>query len=316
MIRVLVEDRVVGAAGDVEARVVAGLDQRPGLALFDFLAADELDDVGVIGVQNDHLRGAPRLPAALDHAGERVEAAHEGNRAGGRAPTGQGLGRGTECREVAAGAGAEFEQHPLRLGETEDGLHRVLDGIDEARRALGVLLDPDVEPHRRVEAGVLVQKDVGELGVERLGVGLAREVAALTAPVGDAVGHPRDQLPRAGLALGSAQLTAEILRHDHVRGRLRPRLRHLDAVLLEHGLALLVRDDRVADVPLDPVEGVDAGFGVAALDGQARRTRCRGRRAPGLRRERGAGRSGSGYHLPATGLRRLQNPALTAFVSA
>jgi len=301
VVRVLVEDRVVGAAGDVEARVVAGLDQGPGLALLDLLAADELHDVGVIGVQNDHLRGAPGLAAALDHAGERVEAAHEGHRARRRSAARQGLGGGTKRRQVAAGARTELEQHPLGLGQAEDRLHRVLDGVDEARRTLRALLDPDVEPHRRVEAGVLVEEDVSQFRVEGLGVRLGREVAALAPPVRDPVGHPGDQLPDARLAPGRPQLAAKVLRHHDVRRRLRPGLRHLDAVLLEHRLALLVGDHGVADVPLDAVEGVDAGLGVAALDRQAGRARGWRRWVGCRRRPRGAGRSGRGHHLPTAG---------------
>jgi hypothetical protein len=45
VVGVLEEDRVVGAAADVEAAVVAGVDERPGLLLLLGLAGDELDDV-------------------------------------------------------------------------------------------------------------------------------------------------------------------------------------------------------------------------------------------------------------------------------
>src|SRR5213076_1918522 len=41
------------------------------------LAADELDDVRVVGVQYHHLGRAPRLPARLDDPGRRVGRAHE-----------------------------------------------------------------------------------------------------------------------------------------------------------------------------------------------------------------------------------------------
>jgi hypothetical protein len=41
------------------------------------LAVDELEDVGVLGVEDDHLRGAAGLAARLDDAGEGVEALHE-----------------------------------------------------------------------------------------------------------------------------------------------------------------------------------------------------------------------------------------------
>jgi hypothetical protein len=45
------------------------------------LAPDEVLDVGVVGVEDDHLGRAPRLAAGLDRAGRGVGAAHEGDRA-------------------------------------------------------------------------------------------------------------------------------------------------------------------------------------------------------------------------------------------
>jgi len=61
----------------VEAHVVALLAKRPGLLLFLGLAPDELAEVGVIGVEDDHLRRAPRRATRLDRAGDGVRAAHE-----------------------------------------------------------------------------------------------------------------------------------------------------------------------------------------------------------------------------------------------
>ena len=78
VVGVLEEDRAVGLAG--EGRVVAGLDERPGLPLFRGLGGDELHDVGMVGVEDDHLGRAARLAARLDHAGEGVEALHEADR--------------------------------------------------------------------------------------------------------------------------------------------------------------------------------------------------------------------------------------------
>ena len=40
--------------------------------------------------------------------------------------------------EVGAGAGSPLEEHALGLGEGEDGVHRVLNGVDEAGGALGM----------------------------------------------------------------------------------------------------------------------------------------------------------------------------------
>src|ERR1043166_2460137 len=43
---------------------------------------------------------------------------------------------------------AVLEEHALGLGQTEDRLHRIVDGVDEAGRALRMRLDADVEPDR------------------------------------------------------------------------------------------------------------------------------------------------------------------------
>ena len=51
-------------------------------------------------------------------------------------------------------------------------------------------------------------------------------------------------------------------------------LRNLDVALLEHHLAALVADERRADLPLDLVERIDAGFGEEARERQP------GRRPP------------------------------------
>ena len=53
------------------------------------LAVDELDDVGMLGVQDDHLGGTARLAARLDDAGKRVVPLHEGDRAGRGPATGE-----------------------------------------------------------------------------------------------------------------------------------------------------------------------------------------------------------------------------------
>ena len=160
VVGVLEEDGVVGPALHVEGAVVAGVDEGPGLALLFGLAVDELVDVGVVGVQDHHLGGAAGLAPALDHAGEGVVAAHEGDGTGGGAAAGQRLLGGADAREVRARARAELEEHALGLGQAQDRLHRVVDGVDEAGRGLRVLLDPDVEPDRAVEGRLLLDEQV------------------------------------------------------------------------------------------------------------------------------------------------------------
>src|SRR5207244_9604055 len=71
----------------------------------------------------------------------------------------------------------------------------------------------------------------------------------------------------ARLALGRAELPAEVLLRDDVRRRLRPELRELDALLLE-GRLVFAWDEGVADFPFDLVERVAAGDGEVAPDGE------------------------------------------------
>jgi hypothetical protein len=61
VVGVLEEDRSVGHTG--ERSVVAGVDQRPGFFLFLHLAVDEIENVWMVGVEDDHLGGAPGLTA-------------------------------------------------------------------------------------------------------------------------------------------------------------------------------------------------------------------------------------------------------------
>ena len=98
VVGVLEEDRAVGVA--VERRVVAGVDQRPGFALFLGFALDEIHHVGVVDIQDHHLGRAPRLAARLDHARKRVKAFHEGKGTGGHPAARQRFVGGAERGEV------------------------------------------------------------------------------------------------------------------------------------------------------------------------------------------------------------------------
>ena len=83
-----------------------------------------------------------------------------------------------------------------------------------------------VEPHRRVERAVLVHEQERELGLERVGVVLRREVAAeLLARLADGVRDAVDDLAHAGLALLRVAVEAglaEVLGDDDVGRELRP----------------------------------------------------------------------------------------------
>src|SRR6185295_17523133 len=166
-------------------------------------------------------------------AGGGVGAAHEAHRAAGVAALGELLLGGAKLGEVDAGARATAEDDTLAADPVEDRLHRVVDREDEARGALRLLLEADVEPDRRVERGELVDEDELELGLKALGLFLGGEVAALAAPAGDRVDDAADHLLDTRLALGRGHAAAEVLLRHDVRRRLRPELRELDVSLLE-----------------------------------------------------------------------------------
>ena len=245
-------------SGAVERGVVAGLDQRPRLLfLFDF-ALDEIDDVGMVGVEHDHLGRAARLAARLDYAGARIGGLHERQRSRRRPARRKFLAARTQRGQVHAGAGAAFEDHALVAVPAQDRVHAVVDLEDEACGALRLGLDADVEIDRAVERRLLIEKQVLELGVKsiaRVGVG---EVALLLAPSADGIDDARDQLADAGLAPRRAERSAKIFRDDDVGRRLRPCSRHLDVFLLEDNPAVFARDDRAAEVPIDLGIRIDA----------------------------------------------------------
>ena len=251
VVRVLEEHRGVGRSG--QRPVVAGVDQRPGLAFLLGLAVDEGEDVGVVRIEDHHLRRAAPPASRLDDAGEGVVALHEGNGSGGDAAARDGLSGRANGGQVAAGAGAVLEEHALGLGQLEDRLHRVADAEDEARGALTVLVPADVEPDGAVERGLLVHHQVGELVAERLAVLGCGEVAVVGAPPGDRVDDSGDELPDAVLAIGGARVPAEVLVGDDVGRLLGPALRDLDAFLPEDGFAVRVLDRGRAGLPFDAV---------------------------------------------------------------
>ena len=271
VVRVLVLDRRERIA--VEPHVEAGVAQRRRLLLLARLAPDEVLDIWVVDVEHDHLRRAPRLATRLDRPGPRVGAAHERHRPGGEPALRQRLLGGADVRQVDPRPGAAAEDHPLLGVPVEDRLYVVLDAEDEAGRALRLLFEADVEPHGAVEGRLLVQQDVGQLVLEGVGVDVAREVAALTAPRRDRPGDAADHLLHRVLALRRSELSTEVLLRDDVGRVLRPALRELDVALVERGV-VGIADQSVAKLPLDLVEGADVGAREAALDAQSPRP-CR-----------------------------------------
>src|ERR1051326_7078684 len=187
--------------------VVSHGDQGVGLGFFFLLALDELDDVGMVDVEDDHLGSAARLAAGLDDAGEGVESFHEAQRAAGGASAGESLGRSAQWGKISAGAAAPLEEHAFGLGEGEDGVERIFHRVDEAGGALALGVSGDaeldllrlripvpaasvgvglyavasyIEPDGRVEGGVLADEDVDEVILEsRSGFGCAEGALGL-----------------------------------------------------------------------------------------------------------------------------------------
>ena len=84
--------------------VVALGDQCVGLGFFFLLAEDEFFDIGVVNVQDDHLRSAAGLAAGFNDAGESVESFHEAKRTAGSAAAAETFCGRTQRRKVGAGA--------------------------------------------------------------------------------------------------------------------------------------------------------------------------------------------------------------------
>src|SRR6516165_2048771 len=277
VVRVLEEHR--GIRGPGERTVISGIDKGPGFLFFLNLAIDELDDIRLVGVEDYHLRGSAGLAAGLDDARKRVVALHEADGARRGASGGEKFSRRADRRQIGPGAGAELEQHAFGLGQRENRVHRVVDGIDEARRALGRFLEPAVEPDRAVERRFLVDEDVLQVVAEGAQVLIARKILLPAAPVRDGAYDAADELLDAVLTAGRANLTTEVLRRDDVGGLLRPGLRDLDVALLEDDLAAFVADDGVAQLPLHLIKGVNARGREKSRKSQAwaRGTRLEGR---------------------------------------
>ena len=72
VVGVLEEDGRIGVGIGMRA-VVALRDQRVSFGFFFLFALDELDDVGMVDVEDDHLGGAASFASGLDDSGEGVE---------------------------------------------------------------------------------------------------------------------------------------------------------------------------------------------------------------------------------------------------
>ena len=295
VVGVLEEDGRVGI-GVGRRPVVSRSDQGVCLGFFFRLALDEVDDIGMVDIEDDHLGGAASLAARLDDAGEGVKALHEAERTAGGAAAAEAFSGRTQGREIGAGARSPLEEHTFGLGQGQDGIERVFYRVDEAGRALRRLVAGDaeldagagrvpvpvlgvgigldavasyVEPHRRIEGGVLAQKDVRQLVVKSCAVVGRLEIALRQTPVANSFGHASHQGAHAALALGRAERSMQILTGHNIGGGHRPILGNFDIFLLEDGVALGVRDQGGALLPFDFVVGGNASLGEKAMEGEA-----------------------------------------------
>src|SRR5260221_4862812 len=92
-----------------EVHVEAGVAQDPDLLLLAGLGHDEFLDVGVVDVEDDHLRRAPGGAARLDRPRRGVGAAHERDQAAGGASGGEPVPSLPDPGQDCAGAGTAPE---------------------------------------------------------------------------------------------------------------------------------------------------------------------------------------------------------------
>src|SRR5215813_1919102 len=102
------------------------------LSFFLCLAFDEVDDIGMVDIKNDHLGSATGLAAGFDYTGEGVETFHEAEWSAGGAAAAQLFGRGTQRREIGSSSRTPLEEHALGLCQGENGIKRIVHGVDEA----------------------------------------------------------------------------------------------------------------------------------------------------------------------------------------
>ena len=201
-------------------------DERGNLLLLLHLPVDIGLDIGVVGVDHDHLGRAARGAAALDGAGRTVADLQKTHQAGRATAAGKLFAFAAQPREVRAGAGAIFEQARLAHPEVHDAAlvdEVVTHALDEAgvrlrmlvsRLRLGQLpreridvivalagaidavgpVKPGVEPLRRVRRDHLLGQHETQLVEERLRVFFRGEIVALPAPIGPAAGEAIEHL--------------------------------------------------------------------------------------------------------------------------
>jgi len=128
-----------------------------------------------------------------------------------------------------------------------------------------LVVEPDIEPDRRVEGPILVQAQPRHLIIKNLALGPGK-ITVLDPPIRDSAADAVDELAHRSFPFRGALFAIEILRDDH-RGRQQgPRLGHLDILLPENHLAAVVGDFRRPPLPLNLVERADLGIAEPPLD--------------------------------------------------
>ena len=227
------KDRLEMALDDFRAG-----DQRRDLLLLPDLPVDERLDVGMVGVDDHHLRRAARRAAGFDRARRTVADLQERHQAAGASAARQLLVRAAQRREIRARPRTVFEQARLAHPQVHDAAvvdEIVGDRLDEAGVRLRMLvgrlrpgqlarLEVDVivtlagtvdaigpmkagvEPLRRIGRGHLARQHEAHFVEERARVFFGVEIAALPAPIGPGAGEPVEHLLGGGLRTGALAL--------------------------------------------------------------------------------------------------------------
>ena len=276
--------------------VVALRDQRVGLGFFFLLALDEVDDIGMVDVEDDHLGGAARLASGLDDAGEGVETFHEAERAAGGASAGEASVEERSGERLVPVPLPHLKSMPSVLArvriESSESFTELMKQAEHCGRVYPVTPNstcwvaafqcqlvaselgsmrshPTLNQTGELKAAYWRMSEMDEFVVEGGGVFAGAEVAVFHAPVADGLGDAGDELADSGLALVGADLPVEIFGGDDVGRGHRPVFGDLDVLLLEDDAALGVGDRGGAELPFDVVVGRHAGLGEEAAEGEA-----------------------------------------------
>ncbi len=154
VVGVLIHDRM--AVHTVETHVEASLLKSTDLSFLAGLAPDELLDVRMADVEDDHLGGPPGSTSTLDSACRGISTPHKTDGSTSHTATSQGLLRRSDCTEVDPRPGTALENRSLLDVPIQYRRHLVVYREDETSRCLlGHPGNPDVEPNRRVERSPL-----------------------------------------------------------------------------------------------------------------------------------------------------------------